>query len=1059
MRCNHIVLLSALLLSFTSCRDLNVDEVVVPVGKVILKAGVSGTRTSLDSLSVVWNNSDSFSLFSSEGNNNRFTLVSGVGTSVGTFSGNVSGSAPYYALYPYSQAAGISDGKIHFKLPSVQTYQYSSFGSGANPMIASIDSLSSIIFFRNLCGVLRLKLRGTATVTRIEITDSGNKFLWGNATLDLDGTEGSADQKMALSGGDSTIVLDCGEGVALSNKVEGVDFNVVLPVGSLANGFSVKLYFGDTLIDSFGTSKAGAGISRANIIVTSVKTVHSNLGADETANSYIVYEAGSYKFPTVSGNSAKSIEGIASAKVIWESNGTTTAPNISEIIDTASVKYSKGFVCFETLGRAGNALIAALDEDGAILWSWHIWIPSSHIARGRLSSMTSGSIMDRNLGALTSDKADPTHNGLLYQWGRKDPFPGLAIHSSGQKLAAATASFTKEASSSQTGTQAYAAAHPTVFITNSVSPKNWVVVKDNSFWSETKTLYDPCPPGYHVPSKGILTDLTGNYESSSYGWTIDGMWFPFSGCRWNDGSSHASTAECDLWTCTPTSGDGVYRFVASTTALKCSSFNVLAYAMGIRCVSSSEPTPKGKDEHDFFKALPEGAEVTGISIDKDEYTVSFSSGESFVFDRNDCGHVCVSADGYWKINGVKTKYPFAAENHFAVGGDGIWKRNGVATGERATPANKSAGEFDIYVTNVIERARTVEVNFSDGTSLKYGKKLQWQMRVEKTEKDMYVYMGHEGSQNWVRYRFCYRYKNVDNATTYPNRYDNWGLGQPARCSYDGSKFTLPALSELFLNGESEAAVQVTDANGGSTYTGGTLHGWENILQDGSGNRLISIKVDGVKIGEKDEFSLRQASRIDIEQQTRIAMAYGDPVKDQYATVVKRWTIKDGTVTIYDEYSFTSDIKVKQAMFGMFCVKRIDQSNSSYASGAGADPSLGYITNLAWKDNDRWNVYAMNEGWNYSTHQGYNARSKDAFFSKDLNTSRVEEYGEKGWTFAMQLDSSCVRTGGGFQIGTNGNNYNKIYFDICGNRSMKAGEVLYSTIHWEIDNLADWSMNQ
>ena len=36
------------------------------------------------------------------------------------------------------------------------------------------------------------------------------------------------------------------------------------------------------------------------------------------------------------------------------------------------------------------------------------------------------------------------------------------------------------------------------------------------------------------------------------------------------------------------------------------------------------------------------------------------------------------------------------------------------------------------------------------------------------------------------------------------------------------------------------------------------------------------------------------------------------------------------------------------------------------------------------------------------------------------------------------------------IGTNGNPYNKIYFDLTGNYAAKKGEKLYGQVHWEIE---------
>lgn len=95
----------------------------------------------------------------------------------------------------------------------------------------------------------------------------------------------------------------------------------------------------------------------------------------------------------------------------------------------------------------GNALIGAYNEDGTILWSWHIWCRNddpSNVANAKVYSTYSWdndgihtnkeripgyAIMPCNLGAMINEPADKNDlnrirtGGLLYQWGRKDPFP------------------------------------------------------------------------------------------------------------------------------------------------------------------------------------------------------------------------------------------------------------------------------------------------------------------------------------------------------------------------------------------------------------------------------------------------------------------------------------------------------------------------------------------------------------------------------------------------------------------------------------------------------------
>ena len=94
-----------------------------------------------------------------------------------------------------------------------------------------------------------------------------------------------------------------------------------------------------------------------------------DLGSSETANCYVVTSAGNYKFKTVKGNSTTSVGTVASAEVLWET--------ASGMIDKIGV--SGNYITFATASsfKSGNALVAAKDASGKILWSWHIWMPKT----------------------------------------------------------------------------------------------------------------------------------------------------------------------------------------------------------------------------------------------------------------------------------------------------------------------------------------------------------------------------------------------------------------------------------------------------------------------------------------------------------------------------------------------------------------------------------------------------------------------------------------------------------------------------------------------------------
>ena len=231
-----------------------------------------------------------------------------------------------------------------------------------------------------------------------------------------------------------------------------------------------------------------------------------NLGRKGNANCYIVSEAGEYKFRAVKGNTDEALD-VKGVKVLWESFGTDTAPQAGDVI--GNVSFSKGYIHFSNDVKGfhkGNAVIAAYSDAGCtagnILWSWHIWCtdePADEEYRN-----DAGMLMDRNLGALS--KEGNLAAGLYYQWGRKDPFPGVTSYSGADASAARTCPangsvFDFSATCSQNNLQ-WSVSHPTSFIQQAGgSQGDWTLPQNGALWyggDDVKTMYDPCPAGYRV---------------------------------------------------------------------------------------------------------------------------------------------------------------------------------------------------------------------------------------------------------------------------------------------------------------------------------------------------------------------------------------------------------------------------------------------------------------------------------------------------------------------------------------------------------------------------------
>ena len=235
----------------------------------------------------------------------------------------------------------------------------------------------------------------------------------------------------------------------------------------------------------------------------------SSLDEKGTANCYIVSEAGYYQFKAVKGNSDETVGTISTAEVLWESFCTDVAPNKGDLISEVYAGKDKVFFKTGDPFKSGNAVIAVKDASGNILWSWHIWMPEE-LPIDQLYKNGAGTMMDRNLGATNNVARDSRSYGLLYQWGRKDPFlaPSTRYYVSPPRKAASTITWPAPMGCNEnTGTIEYTIANPTTFIKSTKANNyDWLYntgsVIFTQRWSREKSIYDPCPPGYRVASGG-----------------------------------------------------------------------------------------------------------------------------------------------------------------------------------------------------------------------------------------------------------------------------------------------------------------------------------------------------------------------------------------------------------------------------------------------------------------------------------------------------------------------------------------------------------------------------
>ena len=260
--------------------------------------------------------------------------------------------------------------------------------------------------------------------------------------------------------------------------------------------------------------------------------------------------------------------------------------------------------------KNGNAVIAVKNASGTVMWSWHLWFDHSDVLNTVACTNYQGytyNFTKQTLGfayrkweASTYNKPrvarvkveqtianggtkryayiDITQNpgsvkeisSTYYQFGRKDAMLAIDAVSDG--------SFNKNGGNNmsiQNGIQ-----HPETFYTNG---SGWYGYNQYNLWSMdntvtgfndnsvVKTIYDPCPAGFHMPASNAFTGFTTNGQNNGpinvngdwdYGYNFNNkisspdatVYFPASGYRGSsNGSLNSMGSNGYYWSAVPSS--------------------------------------------------------------------------------------------------------------------------------------------------------------------------------------------------------------------------------------------------------------------------------------------------------------------------------------------------------------------------------------------------------------------------------------------------------------------------------------------------------------------------
>ena len=324
------------------------------------------------------------------------------------------------------------------------------------------------------------------------------------------------------------------------------------------------------------------------------------------------------------------------AEFVWTDNPNRIADNssIRRLITTGS--GSGGFLIVLQGSSPGNAVVAVRNSrTGNIVWSWHIWVtdydpvtatptPGSYDAAngsGKVYRYVNTNYdyvwMDRNLGAMTAAPGTIDVYGLIYQWGRKDPFPGPAaltgsthrpIYDADRALTYNGTGIRNITSSIPANNLRNAIQNPKNYYFYAANMNDWYTgsntqsAQNNFLWNlaapdangKTKTIFDPCPEGWRVPEShstalaqspwGGLGNPNATGNNGLY-WDKIGYW-PGAGYYYPGGSPFLAglTGSFGYWWTASTTSLYAPRLYTAPTLPQDVGGAYRAYGFSVRCV-------------------------------------------------------------------------------------------------------------------------------------------------------------------------------------------------------------------------------------------------------------------------------------------------------------------------------------------------------------------------------------------------------------------------------------------------------------------------------------------
>ena len=302
------------------------------------------------------------------------------------------------------------------------------------------------------------------------------------------------------------------------------------------------------------------------------------LDVEGSANCYVVTSPSvSYTFDVMHRPDGSELA-TNSVKLLWQSNQ-DVVKHVDKVGDNVSFYVGASEDVTKVVDT--NAVIAACNASGEVIWSWHLWIVNEN-PLGATDTYSNGeTFMRKNLGAFTNSDGEQNEQKILY-FNASDAYDEGRYNGDGDYIKEVFAERT-----STNGTIDYITKNPMHFITNAACIEeggdgvgDWLAAADNTLWNDNvKSVYDPCPYGWRVPSAKVLEALfLAETEDNTpldnarkqYGWHLsdgNGKYF-WSACgrrRYSDGKVENMNSKEGVYPSQPQPWEGYY-WTSSTTA-------------------------------------------------------------------------------------------------------------------------------------------------------------------------------------------------------------------------------------------------------------------------------------------------------------------------------------------------------------------------------------------------------------------------------------------------------------------------------------------------------------